>query len=288
MYAKFFDNQNPLPFHLHQPDSYAQLIGNRSKHEAYYFPPQMNNHVGDFPYTFFGFQAGVQKEQVRECLANFSKGDNKITDLSIAYSLELSTGWDVPPGVLHAPGTLCTYEPQEAADIHAMVQSLTAGKVIDEEHLWAHIPEEKRGDLDFFMGIIDWELNTDPDFREHRRMVPQPVKDLAEMEAEGYIEKWICYKTDAFSAKELTVLPGKSATIKDNAAYGLITLQGRGMLNEWRLEAPTMVHYGQLTNDEFFVSEPTAREGVLLQNLSEVEPIVMLKHFGPKNPDLKI
>jgi hypothetical protein len=46
------------------------------------------------------------------------------------------------------------------------------------------------------------------------------------MQAEGYIENWVCYLSDAFSAKELTVFPGKSVTIKDSAAYGLIMMQG--------------------------------------------------------------
>lgn len=288
MYAKFFDNQDPLPFHLHQPENFAKLIGRRSKHEAYYFSPQMNNHVGDFPYTFFGFQPGVKKTQVRECLVNFSKGDNKITNLSKAYRLELGTGWDVPPGVLHAPGTLCTYEPQEAADIHAMFQSLTAGKIIDEEHLWAHVPKDKRGNIDFLMDLIDWDLNLDPDFKANRMMVPRPVGDMEEMQADGFIDNWICYKSEAFSCKELTILPGKTVTIIDGAAYGFILVQGHGTLNQWKIESPTLIRYGELTNDEFFVSEAAAKEGVVVSNQSETEPLVMLKHFGPNNPDLKL
>jgi len=48
----------------------------------------------------------------------------------------------------------------------------------------------------------------------------------------------------------------------------------------------TLIRYGQLTNDEFFVSEAAAREGVVITNPSTCDPIVMLKHFGPGNPDL--
>ena len=39
---------------------------------------------------------------------------------------------------------------------------------------------------------------------------------------------------------------------------------------------------------EFFVSEFAAKEGLIFKNMSETEPIVMLKHFGPGNPDLKL
>ena len=50
MYSKFFDNMGPLPHHIHHNDEKAALIGQLGKPEAYYFPPQVNNHGGDFPY----------------------------------------------------------------------------------------------------------------------------------------------------------------------------------------------------------------------------------------------
>jgi hypothetical protein len=109
---------------------------------------------------------------------------------------------------------------------------------------------------------------------------------LDEMEAAGYVENWICYKSDAFSAKELTVLPGATVTIKDSGAYGMIMMQGHGKMGVWEVETPALIRYGQLTNDEFFVSEKAAMDGVTIVNYSSTDPIVMLKHFGPKNPDM--
>ena len=44
------------------------------------------------------------------------------------------------------------------------------------------------------------------------------------MKSQGYHETWVCYLSDAFSAKELTVFPGQSVTIKDSAAYGIIVM----------------------------------------------------------------
>ncbi|HLA52448.1 MAG TPA: hypothetical protein VK618_04055, partial [Flavitalea sp.] len=107
------------------------------------------------------------------------------------------------------------------------------------------------------------------------------------MKSGGYIEKWVCYKSDAFSAKELTVLPGATVTIKDSAAYGMIMMQGHGKMGSWDVETPALIRYGQLTNDEFFVTEKAAGEGIKIVNHSTTDPIVMLKHFGPDNPDLK-
>ena len=286
MYSKFFDNMGPLPHHIHHNDEKAALIGQKGKPEAYYFPPQVNNHGGDFPYTFFGIAPGTTKEQIKECLVNFTKGDNKITNYSQAFRLEPGTGWDVPPGMLHAPGSMCTYEPQKASDVFAMYQSLVNEAIIPEELLWNGTPADKIGDYDELMDVIDWELNVNPNLMETHFMVPKPVKPLAEMQAAGYVEKWICYKSAAYSAKELTVEPGATVTIYDQAAYGMIMMQGHGKMGVLDIETPALIRYGQLTNDEFFISEQAAKEGVTIVNRSSSDPIVMLKHFGPENPDL--
>ena len=286
MYSKFFDNQGALGFHIHHDDEHAALVGQKGKPEAYYFPPQLNNHGGDFPFTFFGLQPGTTREQVRECLENFTKGDNRITAISRAYKLEVGTGWDVPPGVLHAPGSLCTYEPQFASDVYAFYESLTHGQIISDELLWKDTPEDKRGEIDHLLDRIDWELNLDPDFAKNRFMRPKPVKPVEQMKSDGFIENWICYKSQFFSAKELTVMPGQTVSIRDGAAYGMILMQGHGTMGVWEIETPALIRYGQLTRDEFFVSETAAREGVVITNRSSCAPLVMLKHFGPGNPDL--
>jgi hypothetical protein len=288
MYSKFFDNMGPLPHHIHHNDEYAAMTGQKGKPEAYYFPPQLNNHGGDFPYTFFGIAPGTTKEQIKECLMNFNKGDNKITNYSQAFKLEPGTGWDVPPGMLHAPGSLCTYEPQKASDIFAMYQSLVNEAIIPEELLWNGTPKDRIGDYDLLVEVIDWELNTNPNILETRFMLPKPVSELENMKSNGYIENWICYLSNDYSAKELTVFPGQTVTITDNAAYGLIMMQGHGKMGVWDIETPALIRYGQLTHDEYFVSEKAASAGVKITNHSKTDPIVMLKHFGPENPDLKL
>jgi hypothetical protein len=136
--------------------------------------------------------------------------------------------------------------------------------------------------------VLDWELNVDPNILQTRFMNPIAVNSEAEMKAAGYRETWVCYKSDAFSAKELTVLPGATVTIKDSAAYGIIMMQGHGNMGVWNVETPALIRYGQLTNDEFFITEKAAGEGVKITNASTTDPIVMLKHFGPENPDLKL
>ena len=36
------------------------------------------------------------------------------------------------------------------------------------ELLWKNTPEDKIGDLDYLVGVVDWELNADPNFYENR------------------------------------------------------------------------------------------------------------------------
>jgi hypothetical protein len=60
-------------------------------------------------------------------------------------------------------------------------------------------------------------------------------------------------------------------------------LQGHGQLGVWPVDTPVVIRFGQLTNDEYFVSAPAALEGVRITNGSLADPLVMLKHFGP-NP----
>ncbi len=288
MYSKFFDNKGALPHHIHHRDKHAKLTGQLGKPEAYFFPPQVNNYGGNFPYTFFGLNPGTTKEEVRQCLKDFLKGDNKLTNISRAYRLEVGTGWDVPPGVLHAPGSLCTYEPQKASDVFAMYQSLTGDQIVPKELLWKDTPKNKLDDVGHLLSVIDWDLNVDPNFQQNRFMRPTPVYPVKDMAKQGFTENWICYKATAFSAKELTVQPGATVTIQDNAAYGFIMMQGHGTMGAWEIETPTMIRYGQLTYDEYFVTEQAAKEGVTITNPSQADPIVMLKHFGPENPDLKV
>lgn len=283
MFSKFFDNLGPLPHHIHHRDEHAARVGEAGKPEMYFFPSQCNNYGGEFPFTFFGINPGVTKEQVKESLENFTKGDNHLLDLSRAYKITLDTGWDVPPGVLHAPASLCTYEPQFASDVYAMYQSVLYGDhCVPEDLLWKNCPEEEKGNFDYLMDVIDWETNVDPDFYENRFMAPKVIEAN-----DDYIDEWICYKCETVSAKRLTVMPGKTAVIKDAAAYGLILIQGKGTLNDWEIETPTLIRYGELTNDEFFVSEAAAKKGITITNTSKTEPIVMLKHFA-ENPDLVI
>ncbi|HXY84539.1 MAG TPA: hypothetical protein VEH52_03575 [Gaiellaceae bacterium] len=287
VYSKFFDNMGPIPHHLHQSAEQAALVGQEGKPESYYFPPQHNALTNNFPYTFFGLNPGTTKKQVRKCLEDWNKGDNGILDLSAAYRLKPGTGWLVSPSILHAPGSLCTYEPQWGSDVFGMYQSLVEGREVPWSLLVKDMPPDRHQDLDFIVDQIDWEANVDPVFKENHYLEPVPVADTSR---EGHADRWIVYGRihgeQHFTAKELTLEPGAKCTIQDNGAYGLIAVQGQGRMNGLRLECPTVIRFGQLTEDEVFCTEGAARAGVTFENTSATEPLVTLRYFGPDvNPD---
>ncbi|MBO51446.1 MAG: hypothetical protein CMJ69_11765 [Planctomycetaceae bacterium] len=286
VYSKFFDNMGPIPHHMHQNAEQAKLVGQEGKPESYYFPPQLNAIGNNFPYTFMGLEPGTSKQDVIDCLARWDDGDNGILDLSKAYRLKPGTGWLIPPCVLHAPGSLVTYEPQWGSDVFGMYQSLVEGREVPRSLLTKDFPEEFHDDIEYLVDALDWDQNVDPNFKDNHYLEPIPVADTA---SEGYVDRWIVYGTvdgrQLFSAKELTVDPGASCTISDTGAYGWITVQGEGTIGSLKLQTPAMIRFGEMTDDEVFVSAPAAAAGVTITN-SGTEPLVSLRYFGPDaNPD---
>ncbi len=281
VYSKFFDNMGPIPHHMHQSDEQAALVGQQGKPESYYFPAQLNSIGNNFPYTFFGLEPGTTKQDVYYCLENWNSGDNGVLNLSKAYRLQPGTGWLVPPCVLHAPGSLVTYEPQWGSDVFGMYQSMVEGRAVPWDLLVKDMPVGKHKDLDYIVNQLDWEGNVDPLFKENHFLSPIPDGDTV---TEGFVDKWIVYGKvkgrELFSAKELTVLPGAKVVIRDKGAYGLVAVQGNGKIGIHPLRTPAMIGFNQLTEDEYFVSHHAATNGVVFENHG-VEPLVTLRYYGP-------
>jgi hypothetical protein len=212
-------------------------------------------------------------------LEDWSKGDNGILDLSRAYRLRRGTGWLIPPGVLHAPGSLCTYEPQWGSDVFGMFQSLVEGREVPWSLCVKDVPPDKQQDLDYIIDQLDWEKNVDTHFKEHTYLEP-----IVANQGDGWVDKWIVYGLiegqQLFSAKELTVEPGASCTIQDAGASGWTTVQGKGQMGQLNLQTPAMIRFGEETEDEVFITFQAATDGVQVVNTGS-EPLVGLRYFGP-------
>lgn len=279
MYSKFFDYEGPLFHHVHLGFEDAARVGKLGKPEAYYFPRQLNNYPGNFPHTYFGFDPDCTPDEVKNRLKDFTKRDIRITELSRAYRIELGTGWYTAPGVIHAPGSYLTYEPQWNSDVNSVYENVCDSEIYDESMLNENCPDDRKDDVDYIFGLLDWEKNVDPHYKKKYFRPGVPAR-----KTEQYEEKWIAYGNDFIAAKELTIYPKQSVVIKDSFAYGCILVQGNGRFGNYRCETATMLRYGQLSADEYFVGEKAAKEGVVIMNESEFEPLVILKHF-PANSE---
>lgn len=280
-FAKIYDYEKPLFHHLHLKEEQANRIGMHGKPEAYYFPVQYNAYLGRFPLTYFGFDPSTTKEEVMECLRNYDVRDNRITELSRAYRIRLGTGWYTPAGVIHAPASLVTYEPQWNSDVNTIMENVTMGEVNPHHLLTDCAPEEEKEDLDAIFAQIDWEESTRPDYKETYFRAPK-----TKCETTAGVEKWVAYANEWIAAKETTILPGQTYELRDKACYCALVVQGHGRFGNFECEAPGLLRFDDSSGDEFFVSEKTANDGVVITNTSSYEPLVILQNFANNNPEV--
>lgn len=279
MYSKFFDYEDPLFHHVHLGFEDAARVGRLGKPEAYFYPAQYNNYTGNFPHTYFGFDPDVTPEQVKDRLRDYMTRDIRITELSRAYRIELESGWYTPAGVLHAPGSYLTYEPQWNSDVNSVYENITAGEVYPKSFLNENCPPDKADDVEYVFGLLDWEKNVEPHYKKRFARPPITIVDN-----DDYTEKWITYGNSYIAAKQLTVKPKRKAVIADDTAYGCILVQGYGKFGKYDCSTPSVLRFGAPSEDEYFVSYDAAQKGVTVENKSRFEPLVILKHF-PTTPD---
>ena len=282
--CKFFDNMGAIPHHLHQSDAFAKLVDQKGKPEAYYFPPQYNQIENAFPFTFMGLEPGTTKDDVRRCLENWSKGDNGILFLSRAYRLQPGTGWQINPGILHAPGSLVTYEPQVNSDVFAMFQSLVDGRVVDRSLLTKDVRPEYHNDLDYLVSMLDWEANVNPEFAKSNRVFPRPVHGAESRR--GRISRAVGVLRHAVVLGEGA--DGDAAANRDDKGCGRVRAHPDPGSRHDRPASRIDAGDDPLRRDDrrrALRHRRRRREGVRIENLSDAEPLVILKHFGPGNPD---
>lgn len=168
------------------------------------------------------------------------------------------------------------------SDVLSMFQSLVDGRYIKRELLVQDVPASKHGNLDHLVDMVDWDRNTDSNFKSKHYIEPIIVNDSV---SEGYIDRWVVYGTIAgkqyFSAKELTLEPGARCKLRDPGASGLIVTQGHGRVGKRGIDCPALIRFGQMTQDELFISAEAAAQGIVIENHSETDPLVTLRYFGP-------
>jgi len=271
--AKIYDFGARIPYHIHQMEKDAKLVGRNSKDEAYYFPEGVD--TGPHPETFFGVHPYIVDEKKYDILLPYlvEWKDDMILQHSRAYLNVPGEGFFLPSGVLHAPGTALTIELQEDSDVFAMLQALNAGKIISKELLFKDVRKEDREKYGerIILDQLDWPANGDPYFYENHHL---PNIFIEETKQEGGVEHWIYYNTTKFSGKRLVVKPGQSFTSKENGVYNILVWKGTGTYDGHRIEA------GNFECDELLISHDRAIKPLTVKNDGK-EDLLIIKFFGP-------
>jgi hypothetical protein len=274
--AKIFDFAARIPYHIHPPTEFAELVGRRSKDEAYYLPPGID--MGPRPETFLGTHPSLADGSGRPVFLQYLRAwdSDEILKHAPAYLQVAEEGFFVPSGILHAPGTALTIELQEDSDTLSMFQALNAGAVISKNLLFKDVATAER-DLrgeDAVLDWVDWPANADPFFYENHHLTPRVFHD-----AGGVTEAWILYGSSKFSGKRLVIAPGARHVARERGVFNLLAWQGRGTVGG------SAVAGGQVGADELLVVHDRAVQPLEYVNTGE-DDLVIIKFFGPDiNPD---
>lgn len=271
--AKLFDYVDRLPFHLHQGEEHAALVGRNPKEEAYFFPEGVD--LGAHPETFFGLHPSIVERRDYEVLLPHlvEWKDDLILKHSRAYQQVPGEGFHVPAGVPHAPGTALTLELQEDSDVFAVLQARAAGQIIPKDLLFKDVRRQDRercGER-VILDQVNWAVSGDPYFYENRHTSPQRIEETRQAGGEEF---WIFYNSVIFSGKKLVVRPAGRFTSVDRGVYSFLVWQGRGRYDGHEVEA------GNFGLDELLVSQTKAIEPLLAENTGSRD-LVIFKFFGP-------
>lgn len=220
------------------------------------------NETNNFQYILLGLDPDSEMSEIKKIMDKSNGEIRSIAKWFRLYQMGRKSGWYIPEGVFYM-------------SFEGYIYEICWNSFVD-------VKGRKRASRkEEFFESFDWEKNTDVHFK--KRCFRPPI---IAGESKKYSEKWIAYGNKYMSAKELIIHPGEKAIIKDGAAYCCLVTQGYGKLGNYDVEMLFNPCIGKQSSDEFFVSENTAKEGVLIENFSKTEPLIMLKCFGPNHPDV--
>ncbi len=271
--CKIYDFAARIPYHIHQMEKDAMLVGRNSKDEAYYFLDDIDS--GPHPETFFGVHPYIAEQKKYDLLLPYLVNwkDDLILRHARAYLNVPGEGFFLPSGVLHAPGTALTLELQEDSDVFAMLQALNAGRIISKELLYKDvrkIDREKYGEK-IILDQIDWDVCGDPYFYENHHLSNVLINETKQ---EGGEEYWIYYNTTKFSGKKVLVRPGSSFTTSDSGIYNIFVWRGKGRFDGKVIEAQNP------SFDELLVTHDRAVKPLTILNEGKTD-LMLFKFFGP-------
>ena len=211
VYSKFFDNMGPIPHHMHQ------IAASRPRWSARKASPRATTSrrsTTTSATTSPTRSWASSPARPRRRSASASKTGTRATTASStsrkAYRLKPGTGWLIHPCILHAPGSLCTYEPQWGS---RRVRHVPVARRRPRSAVGAaregHAQGEAQGPR---LHRRAARLGSERRPALQGQPLPRADRRAPARDKDGYVDKWIVYgKVDGeqlFTAKELTVEPG--------------------------------------------------------------------------------
>ncbi len=228
--VKILDPAEPIIFHLHATDAQVRRTPRRfpgyhfGKDEAYYF---LEAPKGPVPYTHVGLHEGVTR---RALIDATRRRPEHVLELSPSFYQEFETGFFVPAGVPHRPGTALTLEIQQPSDVSTRLHPSTS-------------------DDDF--QLIDMRVSRLAGASVTSRMVPQIESKTDVGEIATIFPAQTCRK---FAGKRIRV-NGRFA-YRECSPIVVLIWNGRGRINGRRVKR----------SDEFFIPFDAAARGIEIEN----------------------
>lgn len=268
----------PIPAHVHGGSIADGRARGTGKWEAYFFPP---TDVGptrlrlDGVKTRLGLNPQTTREAFTTALLEFGVSDRMYTLLN-EYPIAPYEGWDIPPGVVHAPGPWPTLEVQTPQDDFNLA-AWQLGQRLDPEGRAREFKElvlrGLRTPCDYVSELVDWRASTAADFQaaHHRRAAVLEDDDRG---------RRLRIFFDPFDAEALEVRCGKRWTIgADDRPVAVVVWAGSGTVNGMGVDAGGQRECLVTPGHGLDVLNTGAADLVLLLLLPLPRPII-----GPTNP----
>jgi mannose-6-phosphate isomerase class I len=215
-------------------------------------------------------------------LKEWKAGDAEVLRYSTAYYCTPGEGFFLKSGILHAPGSVLTFELQESSDVCGFFQPKVGNYQMDKRMLFKDVaPEEieKWGPEKAALRQVDWQANTDPNFYDKYHLFP---RKCTQTEQHGLFETWIFYGTPKFSGKRLILPPHTTFHCVERGVHNLFCWKGEATVGGKRMKAGCVDL--QSCEDELLVCDERARKGYDIVNVGDGE-LCIYKIFGPELND---
>ncbi len=278
---KLFDYGVRLPFHIHQRQCDLDSQGKKSKDEAYHF---LDADPGPHPETFIGVHPYIVKEHLQNeiflpILKEWKANDAEVLKHSTAYYCTPGEGFLLNSGLLHAPGSVLTFEIQESSDVAGFFQPVVDGFVMDKRILLKDVAIEDQlawGPEEAALRQVDWEANINPNFYEQFHLFPRICEETRQ---DDLYETWIFYGTPKFSGKRLILPPGRKFRSVQKGVHNLFCWKGEGDISGHCIKAGKLNR--ESCSDELLICHDRAVRGYDIINTGK-ENLVLYLIFGPE------